>query len=91
VADVTLRRSSSRRAWLSGPREVIAPIAHAAGLTTREATDDRLLVVEHEREAVLVAACAAQGVTVTPTCALCEAGVCCVHGALGAEEVCDGR
>lgn len=87
---ITLRRASARRAWLSGPRDALAPIASAAGLTAREAVDGRLLVVEHERESVLVAACAAQGVTVTPTCALCEAGVCCVHGALGAEEVCDG-
>lgn len=77
--NITLRRSSSRRAWLSGPRDAIAPIAHAAGLTAREATDERLLVVEHEHEAVLVAACAAQGVSVTPTCALCEASCCCVH------------
>ncbi len=77
--NITLRRASSRRAWLSGPRAAIAPIAYAAGLTAREATDDRLLVVEHEHEAVLVAACSAQGVAITPTCALCEAGCCCVH------------
>lgn len=80
--NITIRRASERCAWLSGPSATIDAIAHAAkaaDLTSREATDDRVRVVEHHDEAVLVAACAALGYDVRPTCALCEAGVCSVH------------
>lgn len=79
---LTIRRASERCAWLSGPGAVVDAIAHAAkaaDLTSREATDDRMRVIAHPSEAVLVAACATLGYDVRPTCALCEAGVCSVH------------
>lgn len=79
---LTIRRASERCAWLLGPGAIIDAIAHAAkaaDLTSRAATDDRLRVIAHPSEAVLVAACVALGYDVRPTCALCEAGVCSVH------------
>ena len=75
----TIHRASERAAWLWGPAATIDAIALAAGLTSRAGTDDRVRVVEHPDEAVLVAACAALGHDVRPTCSLCDASVCSVH------------
>lgn len=77
--NITIRRASERCAWLLGPGATVDAIAIAADLTSRAATDDRMRVIAHPSEAVLVAACAALGYDVRPTCALCEAGVCSVH------------
>ena len=76
---LVLRRASERRAWLSGPATLIDAIARSSGLVSRSSGWDVLRVIEHESEAVLVAACAAEGYEVRPTCALCEASVCSVH------------
>ena len=78
----TIRHSGGSRSWLVGPVDQVDAIADAAGLTSRECVDDRRRVIEHESETVLVAACAAAGYVVRPTCALCEAsrsGPCPYH------------
>ena len=71
--NITLRYSGGSRSWLVGPTALVDAIAHAAGLPSRECVDDRRRVIEHESEAVLVAAARAAGHDVRPTCALCEA------------------
>jgi hypothetical protein len=58
---------------------MVDAIARAAGLTSRDCVDPARRVIEHDSEAVLVAAARAAGYDVRPTCALCEAGVCSVH------------
>ena len=79
---LTLRYSGGSRSWLVGPADLVDAIAHAAGLTSRECVDPARRVIEHDDEAVLVAACAAAGCDVRPTCAVCEAsrsGPCPYH------------
>lgn len=76
---LTLRYSGGSRSWLSGPASMVDAIARAAGLTSRDCVDPARRVIEHDSEAVLVAAARAAGYDVRPTCALCEAGVCSVH------------
>ena len=79
---LTLRYSGGSRSWLSGPAALINTIAHAAGLTSRDCVDPARRVIEHDDEAVLVAAARAAGYVVRPTCALCEAsrsGPCPYH------------
>ena len=90
VRGLVLRRASERRAWLSGPAALINAIARSSGLVSRSSGWDVLRVIEHEDEAVLVAACAAAGCDVRPTCALCEASACSVHDAISPVPVPEG-
>lgn len=78
----TIRYSGGSRSWLSGPAALVDAIAAASGLTSRDCVDDRLRAIESDDEATLVAACAALGHDVRPTCAVCEAsrsGPCPYH------------
>ena len=70
---LTIRYSGGSRSWLSGPAALVDAIAHAAGLTSRDCVDPARRVIEHDSEAVLVAAARAAGYVVRPTCAVCEA------------------
>ena len=87
---LSLRYSGGSRFWLVGPANLINAISAASGLPSRECVDDRRRVIEHDSEAVLVAACAAEGYEVRPTCALCEASACSVHDAISPVPVPEG-
>lgn len=79
---ITLRYSGGSRSWLSGPAALVDAISATSGLASRDCVDPARRVIEHDCEAVLVAAARAAGYAVRPTCSVCEAsrsGPCPYH------------